>query len=120
MVLVDTSVWVDHLRRGNATLARLLEDGAVATHAFVQGELSLGAQAPRAELLALFGALPAVRLAAHDEVLELIERRRLYRAGIGWVDVHLVASALLDHARLWTLDRRLAAVAGRCGIGFAA
>ena len=116
-MLVDTAVWVDHLARGNARLAVLLEEGAVETHPFVIGELALGNLRWREATLAPLQALPAVPLAEHGEVLGLIYRHGLAGAGIGWVDAHLLASALLGGTRIWTLDRPLAAVAARLGLG---
>jgi predicted nucleic acid-binding protein len=111
LILVDTSVWVDHLRRRNATLATRLEGGEVVCHPFVVGELSLGSLRQRDQVLRLLSELPMVSVVPHAEVLALVERVGLAGQGIGWVDVHLVASALLGRARLWTLDRRLAGVA---------
>jgi predicted nucleic acid-binding protein len=111
MILVDTSVWVDHLRRRHATLARYLERGEVVCHPFVIGEISLGSLRQRDEVLGLLRELPMASVASHDEVMALVEQRALAGQGIGWVDVHLIASALVDGVRLWTLDRRLAAVA---------
>jgi len=111
VILVDTSVWVDHLRRRNAGLVACLEDGEVACHPFVIGEVALGFLAHRAEVLGLLAELPVGRLVPHDEAMAFVDRRRLSGAGIGWVDVHLLASALAERWSLWTLDRRLAAVA---------
>ena len=110
-MLVDTSVWVDHLRRGNATLVALLEQTQVWTHAFVVGELACGTLAQRDTLLSALTALPHAPLAGHDEVLAFLEGNRLMGRGLGWVDVHLLASARLAKLPFWTLDKRLAAVA---------
>ncbi|MDP3775228.1 MAG: PIN domain-containing protein [Gemmatimonadales bacterium] len=115
IVLADTSVWVDHWRRGNPAFAERLAGNHIAVHPFVLGELALGAISPRAAVLAGLRSLPAARVADDDEVLGLIERRRLAGRGIGWVDCHLLASALLDQVRLWTLDRRLARIATEAG-----
>ena len=115
-VLADTSVWIDHWRRGNPQLARRLEDGAVLIHPFVLGEIALGQVTSRAEVLADLATLESPRVAEHDEVLALIERGRLWGRGIGWVDAHLLASALLDRIRLWTLDAPLARVARELGV----
>lgn len=111
MILVDTSVWVEHLRHGEPRLARLLIDAEVAGHPFVLGELALGWLRRRDEILGLLAALPQVQLASHDEVLDFVERRRLFARGIGWIDAHLLSAAALSGIRVWTLDRRLAAVA---------
>ena len=111
IVLADTSVWVDLWRHGNPRLARLLEQNRVVVHPFILGEIALGVIAPRADVLQDLRALDTVRVAEHEEVIGLIERTPLWGRGIGWVDAHLLASALLDRLRLWTLDARLAAVA---------
>jgi predicted nucleic acid-binding protein len=107
-VLVDTSVWVTHLRKGDARLAALLEEGLVATHPFVIGELACGSLAKRTEILSLLRALPSVQTAEHDEVLLFLEKRQLMGRGLGWVDVHLLASAVLSGVAVWTLDKPLA------------
>jgi hypothetical protein len=116
--LVDTSVWVDHLRRGNATLASRLHKGEVECHPFVIGELACGNLRRRAELLSLLDALPRVPQAGHDEVLAFVASKHLMGRGLGWVDVHLLASALLGRTSLWTLDRRLAAQARVLEVAF--
>lgn len=111
-VLADTSVWVDHLRMSNVTLTALLEDERVAVHPFVTGELACGNLRNRQEVLDLLGAMPVAPVATAYEALSFIERHRLMGRGIGYVDVHLLASvSLLSDARLWTLDKRLDAVA---------
>ena len=111
MILVDTSVWIEHLARGDRALVRALEGGEVATHPFVIGELACGNLRNRADVLYLMGRLPTVPSATDREALELLERRGLMGRGIGWVEVHLLASALLGGARIRTRDRRLVAVA---------
>jgi predicted nucleic acid-binding protein len=113
MTLVDTSVWVDHFRRGNRALEALLLDGEVLCHPFVIGELACGNLRKRSETLGLLRALPGAPLADSDDVLTLIDRHRLTGTGLGWVDVHILSSALLAHTRLWTLDRPLARAAHR-------
>ena len=117
-MLVDTSVWIDHLRRRNTKLFSQLENGQVECHPFVIGELACGSLRRRAEILALLNALPRVQEAGHDEVLALMESRRLMGRGLGWIDVHLIASALVSRTSLWTLDKRLAACARAIGVGF--
>jgi predicted nucleic acid-binding protein len=112
IVLADTSVWLDHWRRGNPRFAELLTRRRVVLHPFVLGEIALGAISERERILSYLRKLRTPRVARHEEVLALIERGPLWRRGIGWVDAHLLASALLDHVRLWTLDQKLAAVAG--------
>ena len=111
MILVDTSVWVEHLRRGDLVLGGLLERELVLCHPFVIGELACGALRRRDEVISLLSALPQAPLAGHEEAMLLLDERGIAGRGIGWIDVHLLASAMLGNARLWTLDRRLAAVA---------
>ena len=115
-MLADTSVWVRHLREGDARLAAALERAEVWTHPWVIGELACGRLSDRATVLELLRALPTTPVASVDEVLALIERRSLMGRGIGWVDVQLLASALLATVPIWTLDRRLAAVAAEVGV----
>jgi predicted nucleic acid-binding protein len=113
---VDTSVWADHLRRKSAALAELLEEGSVVSHPFVVGELACGSLARREEILSLLQQLPRVSTVGHDEALRFVDGRRLAGSGIGWVDVHLLASAVLARCRLWTLDRALGRAAARVGV----
>lgn len=120
MILVDTSVWIDHLRTANANLARLLGDGAVLSHPWVTGELALDNLGNRAEVIALLRNLPRATVAADEEVLGLIDRATLAGTGIGFVDAALLAATrLTPDAKLWTRDKRLSAVAVRLGVGFA-
>ena len=116
MILVDTSVWVQHLRLGTSRLVTLLEETTVLTHPFVIGEIALGQLEPRQEILGLLADLPGLELATDDEVLTLIDRRGLAGCGIGWIDAHLLAAALVQDVPLWTLDRRLEAVASQHGL----
>lgn len=118
MILVDTSVWVDHIRRSDGDLMRLLDRGLVLAHPFVIGELALGALPGRAVWLRDLGRLPSAVTARHGEVLAMIEAENLFGRGIGYVDVHLLASARLSGSLIWTRDRRLAAAADTLGIGF--
>jgi predicted nucleic acid-binding protein len=120
MVLVDTSIWVAHLRTASLPMRELLEEGRVACHSFVIGELACGNLNPRGEILSLLNALPATEVASHEEVLELIEGRALMGSGIGYVDAHLLASALLSQMPLWTADRRLRDVSRKLGIPYPA
>lgn len=115
-MLVDTSVWVDHLARANPRLMELLEAGAVQTHPFVVGELALGRLRWREETLAYLSALPSVPVAEHEEVLDLVTGHDLAGRGVGWVDAHLLASAMIGSTQVWTLDRHLAAAAARLGV----
>lgn len=110
-MLVDTSVWVEHFRHGDAALSALLEQGEAECHPFIIGELACGSLRRRSEVLVLLRALPPVPVAEHDEVLAFIERHRLMGRGIGWIDAHLLASAKLAQSSLWTHDRRLSLVA---------
>jgi hypothetical protein len=107
VTLVDTSVWVAHLRAGNARLAELLRAGQVFSHPFVIGELACGNLRNRQEILALLAALPQVSIADHGEVMTLLESSHLFGRGLGWVDLHLLTSSLLSRCVLWTLDRPL-------------
>jgi predicted nucleic acid-binding protein len=118
MILVDTSVWIGHLRTGNDELAGLLERGAVLGHPWVLGELALGRLERRGQVLDLLGNLPQATGATEAEVLGLIEREELWGSGIGYVDAQLLAAGRLTPASLWTNDRRLAAAASRLGMAF--
>ncbi len=119
MILVDTSVWIDHLRLGESALATALEGGQVMMHPFVLGELACGNLKNRDEVLRLLGDLPAAPTATDPEALDFIERRALMGRGIGYIDVHLLASAALDGvARLWTRDHRLSAAAAELKLAF--
>lgn len=117
MIVVDTSVWVEHLRQGSPRLRRLLEEGEVLCHPHVIGELACGTLTRRGEVLGLLRALPRATVASDEEAHRLVEAHGLHGRGIGWIDVHLVASALLSDAELWTLDRRLEREARRAGVG---
>jgi len=119
VILVDSSVWIDHLRSGDPLLARALESGQVLMHPFVVGELACGNLEQREEVLRLLGDLPPAPTATDQEVLELIERHALMGRGIGYIDVHLLAStALAADARIWTRDRRLERVAAELQLAF--
>lgn len=121
VVLIDTSVWVDHLRAGDRTLAALLHDGVALVHPFVIGELACGNLRNRNEILGLLGDLPSAPMASEREALHLIQERALMGRGIGYLDVHLLAAVMLAAgSRLWTRDRRLHAVASDLAIAFAA
>ena len=119
MILVDTSVWVDHLQRGNAALAQRLAHGQVLGHPFVLGELALGSLQQRASILQALQSLPAATVATDAEVLGFITTHALHGIGIGYVDVHLLAAAkLTPGTQLWTLDKRLQAAAGQLDLAF--
>lgn len=119
MIVVDTSVWADHLRAEVSTLAALLDQDIVLLHPFVLGELALGNLTEWDKTVADLAELPRPRLAASEEILHLIRQEGLMGSGIGWIDVSLLASVrLTPGARLWSRDRRLAETAAQLGIGF--
>src|SRR5262245_39848933 len=107
MILVDTSVWIAHQRAGNGSLKALLCDEQVLCHPFVIGELACGTLQRREEILTMLKALPEAHLLDQEEVMSFLEARRLYGRGLGWVDVHLLASTLLTGCFLWTFDKPL-------------
>jgi hypothetical protein len=111
MVLVDTSVWVSHFRDGNDELANLLNDGRVLCHPIIVGELACGNLKDRAVILSFLQLLPMSIEAEYDEVLSFIENKRLMGKGMGYVDVHLITSAVLTGVPIWTLDKKLAQTA---------
>ncbi len=111
MILADTSVWVDHFRRPNARLQQLLQAQQILTHSFIIGELACGNLPKRPQTLHDLGLLPQAIAAREDEVRSLVEERRLWGRGIGWIDAHLLASAFLSGCGLWTFDQRLNEVA---------
>ena len=113
MTLVDTSIWIHHLRYGNDELRELLEKGEVLCHPFVVGELACGSIANRNEVRELLKALPMASIAEHDEVVQFLHERRLYGRGLGWIDMHLLASVILSNATLWTTDRALKKVSDK-------
>ncbi len=110
MVLVDTSVWIDHFRSGNSKLEKLLNDGDVLCHHFIIGELACGNIKNRKEILSLLSALPTAIMGGHQEILRFIEIKKLMGKGLGYIDVHLLAAAFLSNAALWSLDKRLNAI----------
>jgi len=117
MILVDTSIWIDHLRSGDSVLKQLLEAGRVWTHPFVIGEMACGNLKHRKTVLSLLEDLPHVRVATDDETLFFIETNALMGRGIGYIDAHLLAAvALTGSIRLWTRDKRLNAAAESLGM----
>lgn len=118
MILVDTSVWVAHLRDGNIGLEKLLNNGHAATHAFIIGELACGTLRNRAEILSYLCALPLATHAEHEEVMDFIENHRLMGKGLGYVDMHLLAAALLTNIPFWTLDKKMGKVASSLGLDY--
>lgn len=119
MILADTVVWADHLGRGDARLAELLTQGQFLMHPYVLGELALGNLPRRVKLLRDLSLLQYLALPRHSEVMSLIEARRLFGSGVGYVDAHLIAAVLLtDRCELWSRDKRLVDVTKRLGIAF--
>jgi predicted nucleic acid-binding protein len=117
VILVDTSVWIDHLRSANAVLRVLLGDGEVLGHPFVIGELALGNLRQREDILRALRMLPQALSASHAELLQFIDREALFGRGISYVDAHLLAATRLTAgSKLWTRDRRLQAVAAQLGL----
>ena len=118
MVLVDTSVWVLHLREGNSVLEKLLNKGQVMCHRFIIGEIACGNIKNRTEILTLLQLLPLATQAKHEEVMEFIETNKLMGKGLGYVDMHLSASAMLTGIPIWTFDKKLDETAKELGISF--
>jgi predicted nucleic acid-binding protein len=117
VILVDTSVWIDHLHRADTALVGLLEEAQVCTHPMVIEELALGTLRRRQEVLDSLGSLPAAPVAAHDEVLAFVDAHGLFGVGLSLVDAHLLAAARLgETTHVWTRDLRLRAAAGRLGV----
>lgn len=116
MVLVDTSVWIDHLRAGVSDLEELLSSREVLMHPFVLGELACGNLHNRTEIIELMRNLPQATIASNEEVLFFIEKHALMACGLGYVDIHLLAATVLSGtSRLWTRDKRLHAAAKKLG-----
>lgn len=118
MVLVDTSVWVSHLRYGNVGLEKLLNDGEVVCHPFIVGELACGNLKNRHEILMHLQSLPIAILAEDGEVLKAIENYQLMGKGLGYIDAHLIAAAQLTDIPLWTFDKTLEKVTKKIGINY--
>lgn len=118
MTLVDTSVWVAHLSQSNEGLKKLLTEGKVSTHPFIIGELACGNLKNRSEILALLQDLPTVTQAEHSEALQFIENYGLMGKGLGYIDIHLLASALLSKVAFWTFDKKLNAISQKLGISY--
>ncbi len=118
MVLVDTSVWVSHLRHGNSKLQKLLQEGRVASHPFIIGELACGNISNRTEIISLMQALPMLDAVEHEELLLFIEHNKMMRKGLGFVDVHLLAATMLAGIPLWTQDKKLKKACSQLSIDF--
>lgn len=118
MVLVDTSVWIAHLRAGAIGLEALLNEGHVVCHPFIVGELACGSLRNRSEILSLLRALPVAVHAEHEEVMQFIDNHNLMGKGLGYIDMHLLASAILTKVPLWTLDKKLNDVSSNLGLAY--
>ena len=118
MVLVDTSIWISHLRYGNSRLQKLLEDGRVVIHPFIIGELACGNISNRTEIISLMQSLPMLDIIEHEELLLFIEQNQIMGKGLGFVDVHLMAAARLAGIPLWTQDKKFKQTCSRLSIDF--
>ena len=118
LVLVDTSVWIDHLRVSKPALVELLDDDKVFCHPWVRGELALGSLKDGANFLEMLSLLPTLQVIPHDEVMTFVERQALFSRGIGWVDAQLLTACALWPCRLWTKDARLAQIAQELRVGY--
>jgi predicted nucleic acid-binding protein len=118
VILVDTSIWVDHLRKGDRIMQRLLDEGRVLSHPLVIGELAMGDLHPRQAILKFLHTLPPATTADHAEALRFVSQHKLYGIGIGYIDAHLIAAVRLTQgATLWTRDKRLAKAAEALAVG---
>ncbi len=118
MILVDTSVWIDHFHHSDEDFKKLLLSNQVCIHPFILGELSCGNISNRIEVLSLLRTLKSIDLVLDEEVFILIEDRKLFGKGLGFIDVHLLASAMIHHVPIWTRDNALRQVAGELGINY--
>jgi predicted nucleic acid-binding protein len=116
MILVDTSIWIDHLNNSNDELKKLLNSNRVCIHPFIIGELSCGNISNRKEILSLLNALPRIEPALEEEVFTLIENKKLHGIGLGFVDVNLIASALIHGVKIWTNDKTLKRISKKLNI----
>ena len=117
-ILVDTSVWIKHLREGDQNLIRLLGQGLVASHPYIIGELACGGIKNRHEIISLLTDLPSTEILDHSDIMEFIENRKIMNKGIGYIDVHLLGSALVSDTPLWTFDKALRKVAIQLSIEY--
>ena len=117
-ILVDTSVWIKHLREGDQNLTQLLEQGLVACHPFIIGELACGGIKNRYEIITLLNDLPSTDLLDHSDIMEFIENRKIMNKGIGYIDVHLLGSALVSDTPIWTFDKALSKIAFQLSVGY--
>ena len=117
-ILVDTSVWIKHLREGDQNLTQLLEQGLVACHPFIIGEIACGGIKNRHEIIDLLNDLPSTELLDHPDIMEFIENRKIMNKGIGYIDVHLLGSALVSDTPIWTFDKALSKMAFQLSVGY--
>ena len=118
LILVDTSVWIKHLREGNQNLSQLLEQGLVASHPFIIGEIACGDIKNRYEIISLINDLPSTDVLDHSDIMEFIENRKIMNKGIGYIDVHLLGSVLVSDTRIWTFDKALKKMAFQLSVGY--
>ncbi|MCF6148934.1 MAG: type II toxin-antitoxin system VapC family toxin [Candidatus Kuenenia sp.] len=118
MVLVDTSIWVVHLRNGNIGLETLLNEGNVVCHPFIVGELACGNLKNRVEILSLLQTLPMAIHGEHEEIMRFIEDHTFMGKGLGYIDIHLIVSAIITNIPLWTADKKLNEISLKLGIGY--
>jgi predicted nucleic acid-binding protein len=118
LIIVDTSVWVTHFRSGSPQLERLLLDGQVLCHPFIIGELACGHLRNRKEIISLLQTLPSAQVAENEEVLDFLDSKKLFGTGIGLIDVHLLISALIIKAFLWTMDAKLYSATAKLNIDY--
>jgi predicted nucleic acid-binding protein len=116
MILVDTSIWIDHFRKSDEDLVGLLNSNQAMIHSMVIGEIALGQLKRREIVLSSLRELPAAKVANEEEVMAFIDEAKLFGSGIGYIDAHLLASARLSDVNLWTRDKELLAVARRLGL----
>ena len=109
--LADTSVWIDHLHNGNDMLIQFLRENKVLTHPFIIGEIACGNLQNGNEIISLLNQLPGALVATHEEGIQFLDQHKLYGKGIGWIDLHLLASSALSSVKLFTLDKRLKTIA---------
>ncbi|UVT16162.1 MAG: type II toxin-antitoxin system VapC family toxin [Nitrospira sp.] len=117
-ILVDTSVWIDHFRTSSSALRRLLDNDLVVCHPLVIGEIACGNMKHRSEVLESLAVLPTTPTVDHQELLTFIETHHLFGQGLGWIDIHLLASTMLQRVTLWTLDQSLRQAAKKLHCGF--
>ena len=118
MILVDTSVWIDHFHHSDEDLIELLHANQVCIHPFILGELSCGNISNRNEVLSLLRTLRSIDLVLDEEVFMLIDERKLFGKGLGFIDIHLLASAMIHHVPIWTRDKSLKRIAVELGISY--